>query len=69
MTDWENEWLETNRANWDERAPIHVSGEFYDVESFKAGAERLRPFELVEVGDVSGKSPASRWRICNATLG
>lgn len=58
MTDWENEWLETNRANWDERAPIHVSGEFYDVESFKAGAERLRPFELVEVGDVSGKSLA-----------
>lgn len=56
MDDWENKWLETNRASWDERVSIHVNGEFYDVESFKAGAERLRPFELVEVGDVSGKS-------------
>lgn len=58
MGDWENEWLETNRSNWDERVPIHVGGEFYDVESFKVGAERLRPFELTEVGDVAGKSLA-----------
>ena len=55
MSDWREEWRETNRANWDERVPIHVSGEFYDVEGFKAGAERLRSFELEEVGDVSGK--------------
>lgn len=51
-----DEWFETNRSNWDERVPIHASGDFYDVEGFKAGAERLRPFELEEVGDVSGKS-------------
>ena len=50
--------METNRASWDERVRIHFSGEFYDVESFKTGIERLRPFELVEVGDVSGKSLA-----------
>lgn len=49
------EWMETNRANWDERVPIHVSGEFYDVDGFREGEERLRPFELAEVGDVSGK--------------
>jgi SAM-dependent methyltransferase len=49
-----DEWMETNRANWDERVPIHVSGEFYDVAGFLAGEERLRPFELEEVGDVSG---------------
>jgi SAM-dependent methyltransferase len=53
--DWREEWIETNRANWDERVPIHVSGEFYDVAAFKAGQERLRPFELSEVGDVAGK--------------
>ncbi len=51
-----SEWFETNRANWDERVPIHTSGDFYDVASFKAGDERLRPFEIEEVGDVSGKS-------------
>ena len=44
-----------NRANWDERVPIHVSGEFYHVAVFKAGEERLRPFEIEEVGDVAGK--------------
>ncbi|MGF1473756.1 MAG: class I SAM-dependent methyltransferase [Rubrobacteraceae bacterium] len=58
MNNWENEWLETNRASWDERVPIHATSAFYDVASFKAGAEHLRPFELVEVGDVSGKSLA-----------
>jgi SAM-dependent methyltransferase len=35
--------------------PIHVSGESYDVVGFQAGQERLRPFEISEVGDVSGK--------------
>ncbi len=28
------EWLQTNRAMWDERVPIHVASEFYDVERF-----------------------------------
>jgi hypothetical protein len=55
MSDWRDEWLEANRANWDERVPIHAAGEFYDVASFKEGQERLRPFEISEVGDVSGK--------------
>src|ERR671928_594261 len=55
MSDWREEWLEANRANWDERVPIHAAGEFYDVASFKAGQERLLPFEISEVGDVTGK--------------
>ena len=55
MSDWREEWREANRAHWDERVPIHVGGEFYDVAGFKAGQERLRPFEISEVGDVSGK--------------
>jgi hypothetical protein len=24
MSDWRDEWLEANRANWDERVPIHA---------------------------------------------
>ncbi len=48
------DWLRTNRALWDERVPIHVASEFYDVEAFLAGASALRPFELDEVGDVDG---------------
>jgi SAM-dependent methyltransferase len=55
MSDWRDEYLEANRANWDERVLIHAWGKFYDVASFKAGQERLQPFEISEVGDVSGK--------------
>ena len=55
MSEWRDEWREKNRESWDERVPIHVSGQFYDVASFKDGDERLQPFEIGEVGDVSGK--------------
>jgi SAM-dependent methyltransferase len=47
---------ELNRAWWNERVPLHVASDFYDVEGFKAGRTTLRPFELEEVGDVSGRS-------------
>ena len=49
------DWLEHNRANWDERVPIHVDGRFYDLAGFVAGRETLTAFELSEVGDVRGK--------------
>jgi SAM-dependent methyltransferase len=47
---------ELNRRWWDERVPLHVASDFYDVEGFKAGENTLRPFELEELGDVSGRS-------------
>ena len=52
------EWLEANRANWDERVPIHVRSGFYGVDVFLAGGDPLRgrPFEPEEMGDVRGKS-------------
>ncbi|MFC4907132.1 class I SAM-dependent methyltransferase [Actinomadura gamaensis] len=53
-----DEYLDVNRALWDERVPIHVGSEFYDVAGFRAGADALRDFELAEVGDVSGRSLA-----------
>ena len=48
------EWLALNRALWDERVPIHVASDFYDVDGFLAGASTLRSFEVEEVGDVTG---------------
>ncbi|MCC3313464.1 class I SAM-dependent methyltransferase [Nocardia africana] len=48
-------WMELNRANWDERVPIHARSDFYDLDGFVAGAEALRDFEPAEVGDVHGK--------------
>ncbi|AQT70907.1 MULTISPECIES: class I SAM-dependent methyltransferase [unclassified Streptomyces] len=47
-----------NRALWDTRARVHGStatDRFYDVESFVAGRETLRPLERELAGDVAGK--------------
>ena len=44
-----------NKRLWDARTPIHVRSDFYDVAGFRAGATSLRPLEIEEVGDVTGK--------------
>jgi SAM-dependent methyltransferase len=48
------EWVDTNRAWWDERVPIHESGGFYDLDAFRANPDRLRPYEADELGSVEG---------------
>jgi SAM-dependent methyltransferase len=48
------DYVAVNKALWDERVPIHVASDFYDVAGFKAGGQTLRDFELAEVGDVTG---------------
>lgn len=48
------EWRELNRAWWDERVPLHVASPLYDVDGFRAGADRLRDFEVRLAGDVTG---------------
>ena len=50
-----DDYLEANRALWDEWTAIHEGSEFYDLESFRKGGLRLYGFELEEVGDVRGK--------------
>jgi SAM-dependent methyltransferase len=50
------DWRGLNRANWDDRVPIHLASSFYDLAGFRAGASSLRPFEVAEAGDVTGKS-------------
>ncbi len=49
-------YLEANRRLWDEITPIHAQSELYDLAGFKAGKNTLKPVELEEIGDVSGKS-------------
>lgn len=43
-----------NRGHWDELVPIHVHSAFHDVSGFLAGRSTLRPFELGELGPVTG---------------
>lgn len=50
------EYLEANRARWDELVGIHVPSAFYDVDGFKAGRISLSPIEREELGDVAGRS-------------
>lgn len=51
-----DEWFAANRASWDERVPLHVASQFYDVEGFLDGRDMLHDFERAEVGDVTGKT-------------
>jgi len=51
-----NEYMDSNRALWDEMTPMHAASEFYDVEGFKKGRCTLDADDVREVGDVKGKS-------------
>lgn len=51
-----SDWREANRKRWDERVPLHLASDYYDLEAFRSGKDPLRPFELAEVGDVTGRS-------------
>jgi len=35
---------------------VHSTGEFYDLERFKAGGVRVRPYEIELIGEVEGRS-------------
>lgn len=54
MDDAWRQGIEANRARWDEAAPLHAAGEFYDLDGFRAGRDDLHAFEAVELGDVTG---------------
>ena len=45
-------WREDNRANWDERVPVHLRA--YDLAPLRAGRGRLYPIEEAELGPVAG---------------
>lgn len=52
----QDEWLAANRANWDERVPIHLAAtDFYDLAALRAGHGRLDPIVERELGDVAGQ--------------
>lgn len=51
-----DDWRDANRAMWDERVPLHVASDFYDLDAFRRGKDSLRDFERAEVGDVTGRT-------------
>jgi SAM-dependent methyltransferase len=53
-----DEALRDNQRLWDAWTRINVASSFYDVDAFRSGAygDRLRSYELEEIGDVTGKT-------------
>ncbi len=43
-----------NKTSWDQRVPVHVASEFYDVEGWLREGRGPRPEEIAAVGEVSG---------------
>ncbi len=50
------EYLNINKAHWNERVSIHKKSELYELESFKKGNNKLHQLERDELGDIRGKS-------------
>lgn len=51
-----DEYLDANRRRWDALVHEHARSEFYDLEGFRRGRDRLRSIELEELGDVRGRT-------------
>ncbi len=51
------DYLKLNKANWNERAAIHLedASGFYEIAEFRAGKSSLHAIEAGEIGDVTGK--------------
>ena len=49
-----DERIEANRAQWDDRAAIHLESRFYDVEGWLRDGRGPRPREIEALGDVTG---------------
>ena len=45
-----------NEELWNAWTAVHAAGDFYDLQGFKAGGIRIRPYEIELLGDVTGKS-------------
>jgi SAM-dependent methyltransferase len=48
------DWRALNRANWDERVPIHLAAPIYDFDRLRAGQARKNAIEEAELGSVDG---------------
>ena len=49
-------FVTANRELWDEWTAIHETSAFYDLDGFRAGGVRIRPYEIEEIGSVEGQS-------------
>jgi SAM-dependent methyltransferase len=50
------DYLQVNKASWNQRVDIHVRSDFYDMAGFMGGESSLNDIELDLLGDIRGKS-------------
>ncbi len=51
-----SDYLEINRALWNDKLEAHLASKMYDMEAFRNGKNSVDEIVLNEIGDVSGKS-------------
>lgn len=49
-----DDWRTLNRANWDERVPLHLAASEYNLDLLRAGQGRLNAIQETELGPVAG---------------
>src|SRR5690606_6870502 len=54
MSTTEN-YIDINKALWNEKTKHHVESEFYDMQGFEKGETSLKEIELELLGDIRGK--------------
>lgn len=52
----EQNYIESNKASWNNRTDYHIQSDFYDMQAFRNGKNSLKNIELALLGDVKGKS-------------
>lgn len=48
-------YIESNKKNWNERVDIHEKSQYYDIDGFVNGNSTLKGIELNEIGDFKDK--------------
>jgi SAM-dependent methyltransferase len=51
----EEDYLKINQQSWNNKVPVHVASEFYDVKGFLQGKSSLNSIELELLGDVKNR--------------
>lgn len=49
-------YIEKNKDAWNQKTPVHIASEFYDMVGFMKGKSSLNEIELHLLGDIKGKS-------------
>ncbi len=53
-SDLNQPFLAANQELWDEWTAVHETSTFYDLDGFRAGGVRIKPYEIEEIGPVDG---------------